>query len=158
MGLVTGQILTTPTTTTPTTTTQTHPPTTSTTSTTTTTTLPTTTSASTTTTPPTTSEVPGVLNLTYLEQVKVALTVDPKETSGTCFSIYLVLWFYHCSLSTQFVDFVVDQIHEIKDNCNELKVRKVGFLSVKSLFGNLRNQTAELFLKSTKLRLNYMIY
>ncbi|XP_065929668.1 uncharacterized protein [Magallana gigas] len=78
----TGQILTTPTTTTPTTTTQTHPPTTSTTSTTTTTTLPTTTSASTTTTPPTTSEVPGVLNLTYLEQVKVALTVDPKETSG----------------------------------------------------------------------------
>ncbi|XP_065924489.1 uncharacterized protein [Magallana gigas] len=78
----TGQILTTPTTTTPTTTTETHPLTTSTTSTTTTTTLPTTTSASTTTTPPTTSEVPGVLNLTYLEQVKVALTVDPKETSA----------------------------------------------------------------------------
>lgn len=139
MGLVTGQILTTPTTTTPTTTTQTHPPTTSTTSTTTTTTLPTTTTTITTTTPPTTSEVPSVLNLTYLEQVKVALTVDPKETSGTCFSIYLVLWFYHCSASTQFVDFVVDQINEIKDNLNELKVKKVGFLSVKSLFGNLRN-------------------
>lgn len=139
MGLVTGQILTTPTTTTPTPTTQTHPPTTSTTSTTTTTTLPTITTTSATTTPPTTSEVPSVLNLTYLEQVKVALTVDPKETSGTCIVFYVVLWFYHCSVSTQFVDFVVDQIHEIKDNFNELKVRKVGFLSVKSLFGNLRN-------------------
>lgn len=37
------------------------------------------------------------------------------------------------------MDFVVDQINEIKDNLNELKVKKVGFLSVKSLFGNLRN-------------------
>lgn len=91
MDLVTGQILTTPTTTTPSTTIQTHPPTTSTTSTTTTTTLPTTTTTSATTTPPTTSEVPSVLNLTYLEQVKVALTVDPKETSGTCI---VFMWYF----------------------------------------------------------------